>query len=70
MPPIERYHRLTRIQQQARPGQRWLVRERAEALTDALAAGPWTIETLAAEIGMPAERLERFLATEFPRPKV
>ncbi|MGR7000767.1 hypothetical protein ACU686_26405 [Yinghuangia aomiensis] len=70
VPPIERYHRLTKVQHQVRPGLVWIVRERAEALTDALAEGGWTVESLAVEVGMPPERLERFISTRFPGPQL
>jgi hypothetical protein len=67
LPALERYHRLTKVQQQ-RPDVPGLADLRAAALDEAYRTGtdraesPWTYRTLATETGMSVGRVQQLIA--------
>ncbi|MGW3954039.1 hypothetical protein ACWEKM_24665 [Streptomyces sp. NPDC004752] len=60
LPPLERYHRLTKVQQ-LRPDASGLADLRAKALTETYRAGGWTYRGLAAETGLSLGRVQQLM---------
>jgi hypothetical protein len=61
VPALERYHRLTKVQQ-ARPDAAGLADPRAAALSEVYREGGWTYRTLATETGMSVGRVQQLMA--------
>ena len=60
VPPLERYHRLTKVQQ-CRPDLDGLADLRAKALADAYNDGEWSYRKLAAETGLSLGRVQQLM---------
>ncbi|AJT62465.1 hypothetical protein T261_0776 [Streptomyces lydicus] len=60
LPPLERYHRLTKVQQ-ARPDVPSLVDLRAQALAEVYRDGGWSYAQLTVETGLPLGRVQQLI---------